>query len=752
MKTLRVSLADLEGQPHGSHHANTNVTVTARYTGPVTLADGRIVPAAIKAKQLSTGATGYADFEVYASDDPLVHADWRDFAIIVTATITHARSGKQLGQVARTVKVLSSHTSPVALGSLAPAEGLPAGWVSVGDFVAGQTERAVATALADKIKPGKNLVNPAATHGPGTLWASNSTEVTGPTAAANYTATKPFPVKPSTAYTGQKIVNAILFDAAGVRIPGTAGFVSGAWETPLAITTPANAASMAVSYPTTQVAGVQVEQGSTATTVEPYRVTVPNLTDPTGTPYATKNDVVTQGWRHPRGATEENGDATFLGSTDLGFGYPTDAMSAATVFNRVTVPLRSTSTATRVRVYHVATPTAAALVLAGGATSPLLADVTLTPDQLDSAVDLGQSVTAPAGRHVVVVVTSEAGGQITTPRWSNNTPGDRRPFYRISTAGVVSMSSPPTYSTVPPRLDYVPPTVADLTTAVSDLTTPFPAHAYVDLWTSPIFDDGRRVYQPGQPLQDALSVGVAAAGSTTLVVSKTGYVAGQSLVTSPATAQGQTMRIAAVAGDGVTLTLADPLAHPIPAGQRIDSLWMDVKHINYSSNALYGATRLLAQHIFTHPDFPTVGTGKITLLGNSWGAYGGTTAWPAAATAAHPAATFVNAAVAGNTTAMMLARFATDVPADSDVVVLFEWVNDNYTGLPTAQQAANWRALVDKVHAIGATPVIVGPPPLSERPAQALAQEQAAAQHAGTSLRVLQLERTVAELQAQVGT
>lgn len=151
MKTLRVSLADIEGRPHGSHHANTNVAVTARYTGPVTLADGRIVPAVIKAKQLSTGATGYVDFEVYASDDSLVHADWRGFAIVVTATITHARSGKQLGQVARTVKVLSSHTSPVALGSIEPAEGLPRGWVTVAEMEALLTEleETVTQAAAD---------------------------------------------------------------------------------------------------------------------------------------------------------------------------------------------------------------------------------------------------------------------------------------------------------------------------------------------------------------------------------------------------------------------------------------------------------------------------------------------------------------------------------------------------------------------------------------------------------------------------
>lgn len=118
MKVLRVSLADIEGQPHGSHHAATNVTVSARYTGPVTLADGTVIPAAIKSKQLP--ATGSVSFEVYASNDTAVAAASQGFAVVVTAEGKGLR-GERPWRVERTVKLLMNTANPVALGSLAEA-------------------------------------------------------------------------------------------------------------------------------------------------------------------------------------------------------------------------------------------------------------------------------------------------------------------------------------------------------------------------------------------------------------------------------------------------------------------------------------------------------------------------------------------------------------------------------------------------------------------------------------------------------
>ena len=135
MKTLTVALADLEGTPHGTASSRTSVRVTARYSGPVVLESGKIIPPAIKGRPLPT--TGVVEFEVYESDSTLVRADHRGFAVVVTATLTQT-GGPERGQggvqVTRTVKVLNSTASPVSLGTLSPAEPVPPQWTTVADF------------------------------------------------------------------------------------------------------------------------------------------------------------------------------------------------------------------------------------------------------------------------------------------------------------------------------------------------------------------------------------------------------------------------------------------------------------------------------------------------------------------------------------------------------------------------------------------------------------------------------------------
>ncbi|WP_114202854.1 fibronectin type III domain-containing protein [Janibacter anophelis] len=136
MKTLTVTLADLEFEPLGSAATHTSVEVAARYTSPVVLTDGTIIPAVIKAKTLAS--TGEVAFEVFASDDPLVRPECHGFAIIVEATISSTRGNRRPVTVQRTVKVLEAMSSPVSLGTLDPAEPLPAQWTTVpevlGDF------------------------------------------------------------------------------------------------------------------------------------------------------------------------------------------------------------------------------------------------------------------------------------------------------------------------------------------------------------------------------------------------------------------------------------------------------------------------------------------------------------------------------------------------------------------------------------------------------------------------------------------
>ena len=174
MKTLTVTLADLEGVAHADLAARTQVEVTARYTGPVHLADGRIIPPAAKPKTMGSGSGGAVKFEVYASDDPAVKAEYRDFAIQVTATITRTDGRHWLGTFQRTVKVLQSAASPVPLGSLPPAEGLPARWATVsevtGDFdtrIDDLTDQITGSALLPELNlafgPGTAMTNGQAT-------------------------------------------------------------------------------------------------------------------------------------------------------------------------------------------------------------------------------------------------------------------------------------------------------------------------------------------------------------------------------------------------------------------------------------------------------------------------------------------------------------------------------------------------------------------------------------------------------------
>ena len=151
MKTFAVTLADFEGVPHGSTLAHTKVKVEARYSSDLTLTDGRIVPAAVKVKELPS--TGERTFKVWASDDPAVAASSRGFAVIVTATITPTRGGKG-ARVQRTVKPLMSMDDVIHLGTLSPAEPVPPQWSTVDDMLADvEASRAAAQAAVAQVGP-----------------------------------------------------------------------------------------------------------------------------------------------------------------------------------------------------------------------------------------------------------------------------------------------------------------------------------------------------------------------------------------------------------------------------------------------------------------------------------------------------------------------------------------------------------------------------------------------------------------------
>lgn len=151
MKTLTVTLKDLEGEMHGSVPARTNVQVSARYTSDLTLADGSIVPAAVKVKP-ATGP-GVWQFEVHASDDPLVRESSRGFAVVVEALVRGTREGTEW-RVRRTVKPLEAMSSPISLGVLDPAEPVPPQWTTVGEVLGDFDARLDALESAPPPEPG----------------------------------------------------------------------------------------------------------------------------------------------------------------------------------------------------------------------------------------------------------------------------------------------------------------------------------------------------------------------------------------------------------------------------------------------------------------------------------------------------------------------------------------------------------------------------------------------------------------------
>ena len=100
-----------------------------------------------------------------------------------------------------------------------------------------------------------------------------------------------------------------------------------------------------------------------------------------------------------------------------------------------------------------------------------------------------------------------------------------------------------------------------------------------------------------------------------------------------------------------------------------------------------------------------------------WATRGSSTAapWATRSNQVYPSATVVNVGVGGNRTTHMLARFDTDVPADSDYVIINEpSVNDLLDGgfdLDIRKSLSVLAQIIAKCYAIGAIPIVVGAVP-----------------------------------------
>jgi hypothetical protein len=89
-----------------------------------------------------------------------------------------------------------------------------------------------------------------------------------------------------------------------------------------------------------------------------------------------------------------------------------------------------------------------------------------------------------------------------------------------------------------------------------------------------------------------------------------------------------------------------------------------------------------------------------------------------------------NGGVAGNTSAMMLARVNTDVPSDSDVCFIMEGSNDGLNAVSVTTHRQNMEAIIINILGRGITPILVTSAPLTTKAAQVttyIAVEQALA-------------------------
>lgn len=154
--------------------------------------------------------------------------------------------------------------------------------------------------------------------------------------------------------------------------------------------------------------------------------------------------------------------------------------------------------------------------------------------------------------------------------------------------------------------------------------------------------------------------------------------------------------------NGQTLTLAKPLPAPIGAGQDVWNFYDDGSHPNWFG---YRSIADFALRSLTQID---LNRGRHVLLGDSWFSSIGI---GQRLEERLPNGTFINAGVGGSKASDLLARFDTDVsPQNPDFVWVLSGVNDYFGGVTAEQYSAAMQAIIAKINAIGARPVIIDSP------------------------------------------
>lgn len=220
------------------------------------------------------------------------------------------------------------------------------------------------------------------------------------------------------------------------------------------------------------------------------------------------------------------------------------------------------------------------------------------------------------------------------------------------------------------------------------------------------------VTQPGGDTTTTLTAQATAGASVMAVTAGTMAPNGTSLVTNAGTATQQIYQV--TAGGGTTsLTVTPNIVTTLANGATIATLWTNASHLTALGYAAYAYWIVNSQDDNNALILQDPGTRPVVFLGDSWFTNIAATA-PARVAALYPSATVTMAGVSGNTSAQMIARFATDVPTNAAYVFFNEpGVNDIYGAVATA---APLETLVRLIRDIGAVPIFTGSPPLQEKP------------------------------------
>jgi hypothetical protein len=271
--------------------------------------------------------------------------------------------------------------------------------------------------------------------------------------------------------------------------------------------------------------------------------------------------------------------------------------------------------------------------------------------------------------------------------------------------------------------------VEDLAPAIADeradVRAGGPEPIYLDSFSQFFPTTGQWVTGQGTTATTTTS-SVAAAATVIPVTSGASFPNGTTIILKAGTAQQQIVKVSS-GGSTTSLTVTPALTTGLANGETVSPLWQDTQHLK-DGQGLKAFAYWVAHS--TRPDgtptFTDPGARPVVIFGNSWTTPAKAADWTAGFATALPTATIVNLGVSGNTSALLLARFDADMApyANAAYVVINEpGVNDAANVVARSTQLANLEALIAKIRALGATPVITGAVPLQATPDPASRQK-----------------------------